>query len=323
MTPEANKPGAGAALHPSARAFLEAMRHAPQPDQVSLEEFRDATGARVPQRACVQLGEVIDETIPGGSGQALPIRIYRPAGSGPFPAMVWMHAGSFVKGSLETSDPSCRELAHMSECLIISVDYRLAPESPFPKPLHDCYAALSWACGHCARFGGDSRALGVGGQSSGGNLAAATALLAKQKGGPAVQFQVLFEPVLDASCGSDSCHELAEGYILTRRQMLWMYAQYAPGISPYDPLLSPLHSEDLSGLPAAVVVTVEFDPARDEGQRYARRLAESKVPVRHACLPGMLHHFPGEEAITTVSSLLDDLLSAQRLRPTNHAQEAN
>ena len=319
MTSATERSLQGAGLHPSARAFLEARANAPQPYEVSLEEFRRRPSAPVEERAGVKLGGVVDETIAGGSGQALRIRIYTPVGRGPFPAMVWMHAGSFVKGNLDTSDATCRELAHRTECVIASVDYRLAPEWPFPAPLEDCYAALAWLTENSAKFGGDPRVLGVGGESSGGNLAAATVLLAKRRGSPPIQFQVLFEPLLDASCDSDSCHEFAEGYILTRRQMLWMYAQYAPGTSPFEPLLSPLHCEDLRGLPPAVVVTVEFDPARDEGQSYARRLAQADVAVLHACLPGMLHHFPGERAVATVSNLVSELFSTRHLLRTSHS----
>jgi len=192
---------------------------------------------------------------------------------------------------------------------VVAVDQRLSPEARFPAPLEDVYASLQWSMGHAQELGGGAQALiGVAGESSGGNLAAAVTLLARDRGAPELHFQLLIEPILDAHCNTDSMHELAEGYVLTRQQLLWAYQQYAPGVEPSDPLLSPLLAKDLRGLPPAVVVTIEYDPARDEGEHYAAALATAGVRVLSARIPGMLHHFTGPDLIPTAAKLLRELL---------------
>jgi acetyl esterase len=295
------------ALHPDAQAFLARMKDVPQPQDIPLEEFRDAARALIPTGPSLKIGAVENFDI-GGGARSLQVRVYVPEGPGPFPLAVWAHGGSFVRGTLDLFDAGRRAFTKASECIVVAVDQRLSPEAQFPAPLEDVYAALRWALAHAREWAGDPTSIGVAGESSGGNLAAALALLSRDRGGPRLRFQLLIEPILDARCESASMRELGEGYVLTRQQLLWAYQQYAPGISPNDPLLSPLLAKDLSGLPPAVVITLEYDPARDEGEQYAERLAAAGVRVLKARIPGMLHHFTGPDLVPTAAKLLRELL---------------
>ena len=297
------------ALHPDAQAFLAKMGNAPQPQDVPIEEFRRAASALIPTGPPLEIGAVKNIQIPGGDGQPMQIRVYVPQGMGPFPIMVWAHGGSFIRGTLDLFDAGRRAFTKASSCIVVAVDQRLSPEAHFPAPLEDVYAALQWTAGQAGELGGDAQAsIGVAGESSGGNLAAAAALLARDRGGPPLGFQLLIEPILDAHCDTGSMRELSEGYVLTRQQLIWAYQQYAPGVAANNPLLSPLLAKDLRGLPAAVVITIEYDPARDEGERYAAALAAADVRVLSARIPGMLHHFPGPDLIPTAAKLLRQLL---------------
>jgi acetyl esterase len=297
------------ALHPDAQAFLAKMGNAPQPQDIPLEEFRRAASALIPTGPPLEIGAVDNLQIAGGDGQPTHIRVYVPQGTGPFPTMVWAHGGSFIRGTLDLFDAGRRAFTKASNCIVVAVDQRLSPEARFPAPLEDVYAALQWTAGHAQGLGGGARALiGVAGESSGANLAAAVTLLARDRGGPPLDFQLLIEPILDARCDTTSMHELGEGYVLTRQQLLWAYQQYAPGVEVNHPLLSPLLAKDLRGLPPAVVVTIEYDPARDEGEGYAAALAAAGVRVLSARIPGMLHHFTGPDLIPTAAKLLRELL---------------
>ena len=295
-------------LHPDARAFLAKMGNTPQPDEMSIEAFRMAANAVIASGPVLQIGAVHDIAIPGGDAQSMKLRVYVPEGVGPFPAIVWLHGGSFVRGTLDMFDAGRRAFVKASGCIIVAVDQRLSPEAQFPEPLDDAYAALLWASTHALEFGADPALLGVAGESSGGNLAAAVALLARDKGAPRISFQLLIEPLVDAHCDAPSVSELADGYVLTKRQLLWAYQQYAPTIPLDHPLLSPLCAKDLGGLPSAVIVTIEYDPVRDEGEHYADRLSSAGVRVLRARIPGMLHHFPGPELLPTTVRLLNELI---------------
>jgi acetyl esterase len=297
------------ALHPDAKAFLAKMGNAPQPQDIPIEEFRRAAGALIPTGPPLEIGAVKNLQIAGADGQPMQLRVYVPEGAGPFPIMVWAHGGSFIRGTLDLFDAGRRGFTKASNSIVVAVDQRLSPEARFPAPLEDVYAALQWTVGHAQELGGGSQALiGVAGESSGGNLAAAVTFLARDRGGPTLDFQLLIEPILDAHCDTASMHELAEGYVLTRQQLLWAYQQYAPGVDANDPLLSPLLAKDLRGLPPAVVVTIEYDPARDEGERYAAGLEAAGIRALSARIPGMLHHFTGPDLIPTAAKLLRELL---------------
>ena len=207
------------------------------------------------------------------------------------PTIVFFHGGGFVLGDLDTHDNQCRALCREAEAVVLSVDYRLAPEHPFPAAPEDCFAATRWAAEHVDELGGDAGRIAVAGDSAGGNLAAVTALMARDAGGPALAAQLLIYPGTDFVGGYPSETENAEGFFLTRADMEWFREQYVAGADPTDPRLSPVHAPDLAGLPPAVVVTAEFDPLRDQGDAYARALEEAGVHVIKRSYGGLIHGF--------------------------------
>jgi acetyl esterase len=243
-----------------------------------------------------EVGSVEDRTVPGPAGD-IPVRVYRPDVEGPAPILVFLHGGGWVIGNLDSHDVSCRALCKRAEVVVVSVDYRLAPEHPHPAASDDAWAALTWVAAHGDEVGGDASRLAVGGDSAGGNLAALMALRARDEGGPALRHQMLIYPVTDLAAETASHVENGEGYFLTTETMRWFIDHYlgpdrAHG-DPADPAISPLRADDLSGLPPAQVLTAEFDPLRDEGDAYAARLAEAGVPVDHVQHPGLVHGFIG------------------------------
>jgi acetyl esterase len=247
--------------------------------------FRTAEG---PCRA------IENRTFPGALGETV-LRVYSPLGSiAPLlPGLIFFHGGGFVLGDLETHDGLCRVLCNESGCRVVSVDYRLAPEHPFPAAVEDCVAATEWVAANAAELGIDAARLAVGGDSAGGNLAAVSAIIARQRGGPKLGFQLLIYPVAQLG-GADtaSMRENAKGYFLEKASMEWFTKLYCPDVTHRsDPRLSPLLAPDLSGLPPAYVVTAGFDPLRDEGKAYADKLDAAGVPVTYVNYPGMVHGF--------------------------------
>ncbi|MEP7738470.1 alpha/beta hydrolase [Nocardioides sp. 31GB23] len=238
-----------------------------------------------------EMASVEDVHLPGGAA-ARPGRVYRPSSDlESLPTVVFFHGGGFVIGDLDTHDLTCRLIASRCEAVVVSVDYRLAPEHPFPAGLEDVLAATHWVSDNLADLGG-SEAMGVAGDSAGGNLAAVTAQVLRDEGRP-LAAQLLIYPVTDSAGSYPSHSENAEGYFLDTATMAWFGAQYAgdaPDLDPADPRLSPLHGR-LDGLAPAVVVTAELDPLRDDGNAYARALEEAGVPVQHRVFPGMVHGF--------------------------------
>ncbi|MFC5827666.1 alpha/beta hydrolase [Nonomuraea insulae] len=239
------------------------------------------------------LAEVREHTIDG----AVPVRIYRPDATTPsLPVVAFAHAGGWVLGDLETHDEVCRHLSHALPAVVVAVDYRRAPEHPYPAAIDDYWAAVCWLAGHAAELGGDAGRLAVIGDSAGGNLAAAAALRAREAGGPRIAVQALAYPTVDATldCGAQeggSYLTCGEGYGLTLSMMRWFVDSYLP--DPADRTASdasPLFA-DLSGLPPAIVATAEYDPLRTEGERYAHRLARAGVAVTHLELDGLVHGF--------------------------------
>jgi len=224
------------------------------------------------------------------AGASMRVRVYRPDSAGPFGAHLYLHGGGFWLGSIEGSDTACRELSAAAASVVVSVGYRLAPEHPFPVPPEDCYAALLWVVGHAAELGVDPRAVSVGGESAGGNLAAVVSLLAKERGGPAIALQILSIPVTDLTMSQPSAEAFADGYLLSRAGMHRQRELYVGmATDPRHPLVSPLFAPDLTGLPPAVVTTMEFDPHRDEREAYARRLVEAGVPTLQRRYLGHVH----------------------------------
>jgi acetyl esterase len=308
-------------LDPQAQALLDQAAAAGRPPlgTQTPEESRAGMRALVALNGTgPDVGRVEDRTIPGPGGE-IPIRIYWPEGDGPFPVLVWFHGGGWVIGDIETADGTCRTLTAQSGTLVISVDYRLAPEAPYPAGVQDAMAATSWAADHAAELGGDPARLAVGGASAGANLAAVTALQANRNGGPQLRYQLLVYPVTDGRRSYPSYKDNGEGYLLTASAMEWFYEQYLGDADPEDPLVSPIYApaDDLAGLPPALVITAEFDPLRDEGEAYALRLEQAGVPVKASRYDGQLHGFfglagvmdAGKAAVQEASAALREALA--------------
>jgi acetyl esterase len=234
----------------------------------------------------------VDDRTIAGPGGPLALRVYRPNGWFGVPVVVFFHGSGFCICSLETHDAICRRLALASGCVVVSVDYRLAPEHPFPAAIEDCWAATGWVADHEVELGVDATRLAVVGDSAGGNLATVTTLVARERGGPPIAAQVLAYPCTDAAMDSASWRTKGDGsYLMGRDGMRWYWDHYLQGHDPADPLASPLRAPDLAGLPPALVVTGEYDPLCDEGRAYAERLAEAGVPTVFREYEGMLHAF--------------------------------
>jgi acetyl esterase len=302
-------------LNPQAQQVLELMAAAGfqlggDPDAVR------AFMAAAPRPEGEAVGNVEDRTVPGPHGD-IPVRIYTPTGAtGTLPGLVWFHGGGWVIGNLDSADFACRMVTNASGCRLVSVDYRLAPENKFPAPVDDCLAATTWVAENGGSLGIDPSRIAVGGDSAGGNLAAAVAHLAKDAGGPAIAFQALVYPVTDYGWETGSYRDNAEGYLLTRASMEWFWGHYVnTAADGEDPRCSPLRAKDLSGLPPAIVITAEFDPLRDEGEAYAKRLKEAGVPTTQKRYDGQIHGFfanpaidDGREAAQLVGRALRDAL---------------
>ena len=283
-------------LHPDVRSLLDRVEEQGNPGYADLTVacargiFREFLS--VPEAKLDPVSRVRDLEIPGPNGP-IPIRVYDPAdASEPRPVFVFLHGGGWVLETVDAHDHTCRALANAGACTVVSVDYRLAPEHPFPAPLEDAYAATEWAANNLESLAGDPDRVVVGGDSAGGNLTAAVALLARDRDGPDIAHQVMIYPVVDHDFGTDSYEENAEGYLLTRESMRWFWDHHLE--TPLDganPYASPLRAPDLSGLPPATVTTAEFDPLRDEGAAYADRLAKAGVDVEHRRYEDMIHGF--------------------------------
>ena len=243
-----------------------------------------------------EVAAATDHVVPGPGGD-IPVRVYVPAGAAEgesLPVLVWIHGGGWVIGDVDTSDSTVRTLANAAGAVVVSVDYRLAPEHPFPAGLEDALAAVRWAADNAASFGGDGTRLAVGGDSAGGNLSAVVAQQLRDTG-PAIGFQLLVYPATDLNMGHPSIDENAEGYFLTKETMLWFRDHYlGPDESKRDdPRVSPILADDaaLTGLPPALVITAEFDPLRDEGEAYGKRLELAGVDTTVTRYDGMIHGF--------------------------------
>jgi acetyl esterase len=283
-------------LDPEAEALLAQFAAAGgQPlSAMSVAEARRMMDALAAIRAePPPIAHALDWRIPGPAGE-IPVRIYTPRGAAPFPVLVYFHGGGWVIGSIDTHDGICRELANAASCIVVSVEYRLAPEHKFPAAAEDCHAATLWGTAHATELGGDPRRVAIGGDSAGGNLAAVVAQMARDRGGPPLVFQLLIYPATDAAFDTPSYRDNADGYLLTTADMRWFWNHYlrsdADAAAVYA---SPLRAASLAGLPPALVLTAEFDPLRDEGERYAARLEEARVPTRLIRYDGMIHGFFG------------------------------
>jgi len=239
---------------------------------------------------------ITDRTVPGPAG-AIPVKVFTPQGTGPFPLLVFIHGGGWVIGSIDSADGACRTLCMNSRAVVISVDYRLAPEHKYPAPVEDAYEAFTWVAANAASLGIDPARIAVGGDSAGGNLAAVTALMARDRKGPAICFQMLIYPVTHHSYGTPSIRENGNGYLLTEASMRWFWGHYLTrDLDGMDPYASPLLAPDLSGLPPALVQTAGYDPLRDEGEAYAQRMKEAGVQVECVRYDGLIHGYFGMQA---------------------------
>jgi acetyl esterase len=230
-----------------------------------------------------------------GPDRAIPLRVYTPvaAGGSALPAVVYFHGGGFVLGDLDCFDYVCRALADSSGCRVVSVDYRLAPEHPFPAAVDDCFAALKWVEANASHLGIDPNRVAIAGDSAGGNLAAVVSQLAKAGNGPHIAFQLLIYPITMLSPDSPSSFAFSPA-LIRAPAINWFYSHYVPQEMEdhsNDPRLSPLQGDDLSGLPPAYIVTAGFDPLHDEGVAYADKLKGAGVKVRHIDYPTMIHGF--------------------------------
>lgn len=278
--------GAAGLLQPYAGRTAAEIRARMRP----LEEMRKNAGTPVKSET--------DRVIPGPGGD-LAVRIYQPQGQGLLPVIVYFHGGGFVLGGLDSHAHICRELANRVGALVVSVDYRRAPEHPFPAAVHDAFASVRWVAANAAGFGGDAGRLAVAGDSAGANLAAVSALRCRDEGGPTLRFQLLAYPGTDVVTRHASRDENADGYFLTEDSIIWFFDQYLGKDADRDhPWASPLRVPDLSRLPPALVITAEFDPLRDEGEAYAAKLAGAGVAARASRYDGAIHGFLG--AATTL-----------------------
>ncbi len=263
-----------------------------------LEAVRAGAGHAEP------VARVTDRLIPGPATD-LPIRIYWPDRPGPWPLLVYFFGGGWSLGTIDTCDGVCRKLTNAAGCVTVAAGYRLAPEHKFPAAVHDCHAATSWVAAHAADLGADAERLAVGGDSAGGNLAAAIALLARDQGGPRILHQLLVYPNTEYQADNPSMRAGTDPYLFNVTAVQWYWGMYLESAEHgANPLASPLRAADLTGLPPATVITAEYDPLRDEGEAYATRLAAAGVPVSLTRYEGMIHGF------FTMSGVLDQARTA-------------
>jgi acetyl esterase len=256
-----------------------------------------------------------------GPGGSIPIRIYTPrelTSGEKLPVLVWFHGGGYVIGDLDTHDSACRALANETDCIVVAVDYRLAPENKFPAAVDDCFAAFRWVIKNAPTINADGARVAVGGDSAGGNLAAVVSILARNAGLPNIVFQLLIYPVTAPEPETKSHHAFAEGYLLTRKTITWFFTHYIRNSEDTkDFRYAPLEADDLSSLPPALVIVAGYDPLRDEGVEYAEALIHAGNGVRLSNYEGMVHGFylmggmvdASRRAISESAAMLRDAFS--------------
>lgn len=306
MTPTANP---YQALRPEIAAHLEKFVKTPPVEELTAEQVRATVQHNIASftHTPSQVESVIDRTLATSDG-TVRARFYTPLTDlRPLPVLVYFHGGGWVAGSVETVDNICRLMANRCHCLVVSIDYPLAPEHKFPYIVRQCYAALQWVHQRIRTYGGDARRIAVAGDSSGANLAAAMTLMAKDQQQPwPIMFQALICPVTNLGMVETKSYQLFADYGLNREKMLWFRQQYLSHHGDaYSPYASPLLARDLSNLPPALVVTAEFDVLRDDGQHYAEHLQQAKVPTTLHCMKGMVHS--GAFWATAAPVIADDI----------------
>jgi acetyl esterase len=280
------------ALHPQCKAFLDqlaSMGGKPIHEMTPLEARGLALPPELagPERA---LHSVVNRSVPGPGGP-IPVRVYTATPAARQPGVIFFHGGGFVLGTLDSSDRACRDLAYLAGRVVVSVDYRLAPEHPFPAAVDDAYAATKYVVEHAVEFGMDAGQVAIGGESAGANLAAVTTLRSRQSGGPPLSFQLLIYPQVDFADDGPSMREFAAGHFITSELIAYFEGHYLGSAQDRrHPDVSPLNA-DLHDLPPALVMTAECDPLRDQGEAYARKLSHAGVPVTLKRYDGMIHPF--------------------------------
>lgn len=284
-------------LNPQVQKFLQQLDRLELPALTTLEPAQARElAAKVRGKALKPpaVFHIENRTIPGGDGN-IPVRIYSPQSSTPLPVLVYFHGGGWVLGDLDAADNICRLLARDAKCVVVSVDYRLAPEHKFPAAVEDAFAATAWCAANAAVINGEPTRIAVGGDSAGGNLAAAVALMARDKGSPAIVHQLLIYPVTCYGFETESYRLYGQGgYGLSHDEMVWFWHHYlSSGEDGQNPYASPLLADSLSNLPPALIITAECDVLRDEAEAYGARLQEAGVPVWLKQYAGMIHSFVG------------------------------
>ena len=306
-------------LHPQAQKVVDTIAALNRPPMQTLSP-RDARAisSASPRPASPGVSKIVNRTIPGPAGE-IPVRIYWPIQQSGAGIIVYYHGGGWVIGDLWMVDGLCRHLANKSGCIVVSVDYRLAPEHKFPAAAEDAYAAVVWARDHGAEIDGDGTRIGIAGDSAGGNLVASVAVMAAERGGPEIALQALIYPVTDADFDSQSYRDRGEGPILSSAMMQWFWEQYLNDpMEAKHPHVAPIYSEHLAKAAPALVITAEYDVLRDEGTAYAQALEKAGVSVAHRDYAGVPHGFftmwhaldLGMDALDEVSSAMKQALNS-------------
>jgi len=304
-------------MDPHAEAILNAVRAMPPMNKMGLIGSREAAKRRGAAPEVESIASVTDTTVTTESGE-IAVRLYRNSDKTDLPVILYLHAGGWILGDLAHSDALCRTLASHSGALVVNVDYRLSPEWQFPGPLNDCAAVLKWLVNEAASLSIDPGRIAVAGESSGGNLAAGLALMARDQTAMPIAAQVLLCPALDPKMATGSWREMGEDFLPPRQQMEWMWRAYLPTSADEDnPYAAPVAASDLTGLPRCVMLTAEFDPLRDEAEEYAARIEAAGVEVEMRRCPGQIHAFlnmsgiipSAKEILVQLASDLGELLS--------------
>lgn len=315
---------------PEVAALLELVAQGyPQVETMAAADVRAAFRAREKRPAePVEVGRVDDRVVMAADFDAgahgIPVRVYRPldpVDGGPVPVVVFAHGGGFVFGSLDSHDDFCRRMSRGLDAVVVAVDYRLAPEHPYPAALEDVHTVARWVTDHADEWGADASRLVLAGDSAGGNLAACAAVLARDTGGPAVRVQLLKYPMILPGHRGDSYHRFAEGFANTAAATDWYWEQYLAGGVDHvgaagratDPCVSPV-SGDLAGLPSAVVITAECDPLHDDGEVYARRLGEAGVDCWYRDYASTFHGFATISALGVARRAQEEIWEQVRAR---------